>query len=162
MNSKERAELRAQANTLPVLFQVGKGGVSDALIAQTLDAFRTRELVKLKALLETVPEPPRALAEQIAARCGAELVHVVGGSMLFYKENPELHAENAKKEKAKQKKAVKKPRVGIRARQAKIRGQGLGFRGQGMDKKQGANRKRGAGGKASGGQTNRRQGNSQG
>lgn len=42
MTSKERAALRAQANSLEPLFQVGKGGVNDALIAQTLDAFRSR------------------------------------------------------------------------------------------------------------------------
>ena len=59
MTSKERAALRAQANSLEPLFQVGKGGVNDALIAQTLDAFRSRELLKLKVLLETAPKSPR-------------------------------------------------------------------------------------------------------
>ena len=34
MTSKERAALRAQANSLEPLFQVGKGGVNDALIAR--------------------------------------------------------------------------------------------------------------------------------
>ena len=38
MTSKERAALRAQANSLEPLFQVGKGGVNDALIAQTRSA----------------------------------------------------------------------------------------------------------------------------
>ena len=68
MTSKERAALRAQANSLEPLFQVGKGGVNDALIAQTLDAFRSRELLKLKVLLETAPKPPREIAEEIAAK----------------------------------------------------------------------------------------------
>ena len=35
MTSKERAALRAQANSLEAVFQAGKGGVNDALIAQT-------------------------------------------------------------------------------------------------------------------------------
>ena len=74
MTSKERAALRAQANSLEPLFQVGKGGVNDALIAQTLDAFRSRELLKLKVLLETAPKPPREIAEErkTAARRKAE------------------------------------------------------------------------------------------
>ena len=34
MTSKERAELRAQANTLDTILMVGKGGVSETLIAE--------------------------------------------------------------------------------------------------------------------------------
>ena len=99
MTSKERAALRAQANSLEPLFQVGKGGVNDALIAQTLDAFRSRELLKLKVLLETAPKPPREIAEEIAAKTQSEVVQVVGGSLIFFKENPELHEPKDKKKK---------------------------------------------------------------
>lgn len=81
------------------LFQVGKGGVNDALIAQTLDAFRSRELLKLKVLLETAPKPPREIAEEIAAKTQSEVVQVVGGSLIFFKENPELHEPKDKKKK---------------------------------------------------------------
>ena len=88
MTSKERAALRAQANSLEPLFQVGKGGVNDALIAQTLDAFRSRELLKLKVLLETAPKPPREIAEEIAAKTQSEVVQVVGGSLIFCTKNP--------------------------------------------------------------------------
>lgn len=113
MDSKQRAQLKSQANTLPTLFQVGKGGMSDALVAQTEDAFRTRELIKLKALLETVPQPPKEIAEILAQRCGAEVVQVIGGSIILYKENPELRDGKPKKKKAS---AGKKPTVGIKAR----------------------------------------------
>lgn len=68
MTSKERAALRAQANSLEPLFQVGKGGVNDALIAQTLDAFRSRELLKLKVLLETAPKPRAKLPKRLRQR----------------------------------------------------------------------------------------------
>ena len=37
MTSKERAEKRAQANNMEPLFQLGKGGMSDALIKQVDD-----------------------------------------------------------------------------------------------------------------------------
>ena len=99
MTSKERAALRAQANSLEPLFQVGKGGVNDALIVQTLDAFRSRELLKLKVLLETAPKAPREIAEEIAAKTQSEVVQVVGGSLIFFKENPELHEPKDKKKK---------------------------------------------------------------
>lgn len=101
MTSKRRAELRGQANRLEPLFQVGKGGISDALIAQTNDALRVHELIKLKVLLESAPETPREIAEKLAAATGSQVVQVIGGSMIFYKENPELQAEKKSKEKAK-------------------------------------------------------------
>ena len=104
MTSKERAGLRAKANTLEAVFQVGKGGISDALIAQTQDALRARELIKLKVLLETSPETPKELAKDIALATGAEVIQVVGGSIVLFKENPELHQA-----KDPAKKVVKKP-----------------------------------------------------
>ena len=98
MTGKERAALRAQPNGLEPLFQVGKGGVSDALIKQTDDALTARELIKLKVLLETAPARPRDIADEIAAATGAEVVSVVGGSMVFYRYSEKLH-EKDKKEK---------------------------------------------------------------
>ncbi len=99
MTSKERAQLRAQANGLEPLFQIGKGGMSDALIAQTADALRKRELIKIKVLLESAPESPREFADKLAEATGSEVVQVVGGSIVFYKENPDKDNEEKKKKK---------------------------------------------------------------
>ena len=97
MTSKERAELRGQANSLEPLFQIGKGGINDAFIKQAKDALLKRELIKLKVLLETSPVTPREAADEIAEKTGADVVQVVGGSMVFYKYNPELHKDEKKK-----------------------------------------------------------------
>lgn len=91
MTGKERAALRSQANTMEPLFQVGKGGISDALIKQTNDALTARELIKLKVLLETTPEPPKEIARKLAEATKAEVIGVIGGSMIFYRYNPKLH-----------------------------------------------------------------------
>lgn len=101
MTSKERAALRAQANSLEPLFQIGKGGMSDALTEQTADALRKRELIKLKVLLESAPETPREFAEKLAEATGSEVVQVVGGSIVLYKENPDKDKEDKKKKPAK-------------------------------------------------------------
>ncbi len=108
MTSKERAQLRAQANTLEPLFQIGKGGISDALVEQTADALRKRELIKLKVLLESAPETPREFADKLAEATGSEVVQVVGGSIVFYKENPDKDKEPAKKKPAKKGKPLSK------------------------------------------------------
>jgi len=97
MTSKERANLRAQANTLQAMFQVGKEGVTPAVAAQMREAFNTRELLKGKVLLESCPQAPREAAEALAAQTESEVVQVVGGSMVFFKVNPELRKKLAEK-----------------------------------------------------------------
>ena len=101
MTSKERAALRAQANSLEPLFQIGKGGMSEALVEQTADALRKRELIKLKVLLESAPESPREFADKLADATESDVVQVVGGSIVLYKENPDKDKEEKKKKPAK-------------------------------------------------------------
>ena len=123
MTSKERAQLRAQANTLEPLFQIGKGGMSEALVQQTADALRKRELIKLKVLLESAPDAPRAFAEQLAAATQSEVVQVIGGSIVLYKEKTEEDAPKKKKPAAKGKplSRVKAKRAAAAKREAEER-----------------------------------------
>ena len=124
MTGKERAKFRAAANGLEPVFQIGKGGVSDALIAQVEAALDARELIKVKALLETIPQPPKEMAQQIAARTQAEVIQVIGGVIVLYRENPELRKaekekEKRKKEAAKKQKEKAKPEA-VRAKRAAV------------------------------------------
>lgn len=50
MTSKERAEFRAQANTLDVTLIVGKGGISDTLLDEAVVLLDSHELVKGRVL----------------------------------------------------------------------------------------------------------------
>ena len=104
MTSKRRAELRGMENRLEPLFHVGKSGVTPAVIAQTNEVFNTRELIKLKVLLESAPEKPREIAEKIAAETGSQVVQVIGGSIILYKENPDIENGVVKRKKAPEKK----------------------------------------------------------
>ena len=117
MTSKRRAELRGMANKLDPLFHVGKSGVTPAVIAQTLEVFNTHELIKIKVLLESAPEKPREIAEKIAAETGSQVVQVIGGSIILYKENPDIENGVVKKKKAPEKKnreSVKVQRISKR------------------------------------------------
>lgn len=71
MTSKERAALRAQANSLEPLFQVGKGGVNDALIAQTLDAFRSLRTAQAQGSARDSTQAP---ARDRRGDCGKDAV----------------------------------------------------------------------------------------
>lgn len=110
MTGKERAKYRAAANGLEPVFQIGKGGISEALIQQVEDALNARELIKIKALLETIPQSPKEMAQELASRTGAEPIQVIGGVIVLYRENPELRQAEKEKEKRK-KEAAKKARM---------------------------------------------------
>lgn len=101
MTGKERAAFRAQANGLEPLFHIGKSGMNAGVIAQTDDALRARELIKVKVLLESSPITPREAADQLAAATGAEVIQVIGGVIVLYRESPELKEKAAQKEKNK-------------------------------------------------------------
>ncbi len=132
MTGKERAAFRAQANHLEPLFQVGKGGMSEALIKQTDDALRARELIKVKVLLESSPITPRETADELAAATGAEVIQVIGGVIVLYRESPELKEKALQKEKNK-KMAAKKAKEKLYA--AKKEGKKVYFRSQTKGKK---------------------------
>lgn len=110
MTSKERAALRAQSHALDPIFQIGKGGLSDAFYKQVDEALTTRELIKVRVLLETTPISPKDAAEELAAHTGAEVVGVVGGVIILYRYSQEKHDKEKQKEKNIKKAAAAKKR----------------------------------------------------
>ena len=50
-------------------------------------------------LLETSPEKPKEIAQKLAEATNSDCVGVIGGSMIFYRYNPELHKDEKKKAK---------------------------------------------------------------
>ena len=87
LTSKQRAVLRGMANSMDTIFQVGKGGISDTLVAQTDDALRARELIKLR-VLENSGYTAREAAEQLAVQTGSDVVQVIGSRFVLYRRNP--------------------------------------------------------------------------
>lgn len=81
--SKQRAVLRAQANTLDPVFQVGKGEIDETLIKSTADCLAARELIKMK-VLENSMYSAREAAEILADATGAEVVQVIGAKFVLY------------------------------------------------------------------------------
>lgn len=87
LNSKQRAVLRGMAGTMDTIFQVGKGGINEALITQVSDALRKRELIKLR-VLDNSAYSSREAAEEIAEKTGADVVQVIGSRFVLFKRNP--------------------------------------------------------------------------
>ena len=83
LTSRQRAVLRAQANNLEVVFQVGKGEIDESLIKSTADCLAARELIKMK-VLENSAYTTREAAELLAQVTGSEVVQVIGSRFVLY------------------------------------------------------------------------------
>ncbi|HLN60846.1 MAG TPA: ribosome assembly RNA-binding protein YhbY [Symbiobacteriaceae bacterium] len=88
LRGKQKRFLRALGVTMTPVLTIGKDGVSENVINQADGVLFTRELIKGR-VLNTSPEGPQEVAEQIAEATGSELVQVVGRNFLLYKPNPE-------------------------------------------------------------------------
>ena len=68
---------------------VGAEGVSDAFARSLEEAFRTRELLKVK-VLEQAPEDARATGAAILARLeDAHIAQTIGRTLVLYRRHPE-------------------------------------------------------------------------
>ncbi len=88
LTGKQKRFLRAQAHHLNPIFQVGKGGVNDNMISQISDVLEARELIKV-SILQNCDEDRDSVAENLSKGAGAELVQVIGNTIVLYKESRE-------------------------------------------------------------------------
>ncbi len=84
ITSKQRAFLRAQAQTLPAIMQIGKGGLNENMLKTFSDALEARELIKLH-VLENSGEEPKAVIAALAEALQAEPVSVTGRKIVLYR-----------------------------------------------------------------------------
>ena len=84
LNARDKKILRAQAQQDRSLFQIGKDGISDNLIATLDDSLRAHELVKLN-LLKTAPLSTAEAAAMLAQATDSELVHSIGRTFVLYR-----------------------------------------------------------------------------
>lgn len=122
LSSKERANLRAQANGLEITLMVGKGGVSDAVIEEAERVLEAKELVKGKAL-ETALMTAREVSDAICVATGADGVSTAGSTFVIYRKSKKLEAERQKKAAAAKKlqKKVNPVKVGRQRRRAQAK-----------------------------------------
>lgn len=86
ITSKQRAALRAMANRIPAILQIGKGGICDNFLKQADDALEARELIKI-SILETALLDTRATCSHVAELLKAEPVQAIGSKFVLYRES---------------------------------------------------------------------------
>jgi len=88
INSKQRAFLRGLANSVPALYQIGKGGINENMIKLINDTLEVNELIKVHVLGNSSSDV-RELCNELATATNAEPVQVIGSRFVLYKESVE-------------------------------------------------------------------------
>jgi RNA-binding protein len=88
LTGKQKRFLRSEAHHLNPIFQVGKGGVNENMIKQISDALEARELFKI-SILQNCEDNKDTVAETLVKGTGAELVQIIGNTIVLYKESKE-------------------------------------------------------------------------
>ena len=121
LTSKERSELRAQANAIDTTLMVGKDGVTENVIAEADRLLTARELVKGK-VLETALMSAREVSDEICAATGADGVSCVGYKFVIYRFSEKCQEERNQTGRAKRKETKANPvRKGAQARRQAAR-----------------------------------------
>lgn len=115
LTSKERAELRAQANALETTLMVGKEGISPTLLAQAETQLTARELIKGR-VLETAMLSAREVSDALCEATGADGVQTVGSKFVIYRKNEKKAQQAAEKKKTERKALANPVRKGVQKR----------------------------------------------
>ncbi|MFO0727196.1 MAG: ribosome assembly RNA-binding protein YhbY [Myxococcota bacterium] len=91
LDGKARMFLRGLGHHLDPVVQVGTGGVSDAVAAETDKALAFHELLKVKVQKGAEGEVPSVVAT-LAAATGSTVVQVIGRVALLFRQNAEPSA----------------------------------------------------------------------
>ncbi|MBM7604774.1 RNA-binding protein [Metabacillus crassostreae] len=88
LKGKQKRFLRSEAHHLSPIFQVGKGGVNENMVNQISEALEARELLKV-SILQNCEEDKDTVAQEIVKGTKAELVQIIGNTIVLYKESKE-------------------------------------------------------------------------
>lgn len=92
ITSKERAKLRAQANELQPIFQLGKEGITPNFIEGVDQALENRELIKI-SLLENCELDVREACNTVSERTKAEQIQCIGRRFVLYRKSKKKDAK---------------------------------------------------------------------
>jgi RNA-binding protein len=89
LSSRQRAHLRSLAHPLKPILQVGADGVSEAFLVSLDEAFRNRELLKIRVLNTASVDLREATEALRAARPEVHVVQTIGRVAALYRTHPE-------------------------------------------------------------------------
>ena len=88
LTARQLKALKASAHNLKALINVGKGDITEGVIAAVDDALTTHELVKIK-LLKSCTVDKNDAAQRLCADTDAALVQRIGRTIVLLRPRPE-------------------------------------------------------------------------
>ncbi len=87
LSVKQRSYLKSLAHHLKPVIRIGQEGVTPSIIGEIRKQLLAHELIKVKwSSLSKEEGNKKEQAEQLAARIGAHYVHLIGQTVLLYRE----------------------------------------------------------------------------
>lgn len=85
ITSKQRAYLRKLSHDMSPIFQIGKEGLTESVVAAIDEALDKREILKVH-ILETALLDSKLACNEIAQELGAEPVQAIGNKFTLYRQ----------------------------------------------------------------------------
>ena len=95
LEGRQIRQLRSLAHHLNPVIIVGKSDVNDGTVKQANEALEAHELIKC-SVLDTSSLSAREAANELAERCHAEVVQVIGRKFSIYRETSRDDVEKIK------------------------------------------------------------------
>ncbi|KGF27633.1 MULTISPECIES: ribosome assembly RNA-binding protein YhbY [Staphylococcus] len=86
LTGKQKRYLRSLAHNLDPIFQIGKSGINENMIAQIDDTLENRELIKIHVLQNNFDDK-NELAVTLSNATKSEIVQVIGSMIVIYRES---------------------------------------------------------------------------
>lgn len=86
LKGKQKSYLRSMAMTMDPIFQIGKDGIGEQMIAELDSALEARELIKVKILKNSLEEK-REAGTLLSSSLKAELVQIIGRCIILYRKS---------------------------------------------------------------------------
>ena len=88
LTGKQRQFLKGLAHALSPIVRVGKGGVTDSVIAETRKSLDSHELIKVRIDVDESADR-KALADQLAGATDSHIAGTIGKIAILYRERDE-------------------------------------------------------------------------
>ena len=87
LTSADKKTLKGIANTLETKYQLGKSGITETSVDMFDKALTAHELIKID-VMKNVTTEIMELALDLSSKLKAEIVNVIGRTILLYRRNP--------------------------------------------------------------------------
>lgn len=88
LNNAQKRQLKALGAKLDIKYQIGKNGLTDSLLDVLNKALVAHELIKVD-VMKSLETPVMEIALDLSSKLNAEIVQVLGRTVLLFKLNKE-------------------------------------------------------------------------